>query len=66
MTVVAQATARCEEHLVFALKQGHAGTVLITLDTAMCKASEQSIFEQHTIASRCSSDVLDHDPTANA
>ena len=64
--VLLQATARGYEHLVFALKQGHAGTVLITLDTAMCKASEQSIFEQHTIASRCSNDVLDRNPTVQA
>ena len=64
--VALQATARGDEDLVFALKRGHAGMVLITLDTAMCKASEQSIFEQHTIASRCSNDVLDRGSTAQA
>lgn len=54
-----QATANGEEHFVFAIQQGHAGVVLITLDVAMCEAAEQDIFAQHTIASRCSNDVLD-------
>ena len=56
--VVLQANATGEKHLIFALEQGRAGVVLITLDAAKCKASEQSIFEQHTIANRCSKDVL--------